>query len=415
MDRINGAGTVDIGGGRRGFIDEDLGVGQEGTEVTALWLNMTQEEMIKVIESAGLVLNPADWTQLWQALQILGLSAGARSRRWTAVISMTTSSAPGAPAAGDTYLVPAGATGIWATQVGKIAEWNGAAWFYFAPVDGHGISLPDGRVFERIGGAYVEKLALDAQSGKWNYAVAGGTANALTATLFPTPASLASLVGAPIRVRASAVNTGAATLNVNELGAIPIVKFGEVALTGGEIPANAIVELVYNGTSFQLFTASSSLSVAGASTIKAPKLVTLDVAQAANISCPSAVDTVLSYPTVVQNNLGTSTWNGSRLTIGAGEGGLWSLRSTWVFYAPVTGAYAVGRFRKNGSIVLLDAIPGYHVAGGGSVITATGIVKLVPGDYVEFCAYHQASGAQPAYYDTVADRTHFAAQLISAY
>jgi len=151
MDRINGAGTVDIGGGRRGFIDEDLGVGQEGTEVTALWLNMTQEEMIKVIESAGLVLNPADWTQLWQALQILGLSAGARSRRWTAVISMTTSSAPGAPAAGDTYLVPAGATGIWATQVGKIAEWNGAAWFYFVPVAGHGTSLPDGRVFERSG------------------------------------------------------------------------------------------------------------------------------------------------------------------------------------------------------------------------------------------------------------------------
>jgi hypothetical protein len=414
MDRINGAGTVDIGGGRRGFIDEDLGVGQEGTEVTALWLNMTQEEMIKVIESAGLVLNPADWTQLWQALQILGLSAGARSRRWMAVISMTTSSAPGAPAAGDTYLVPTGATGIWATQVGKIAEWNGTAWYYFTPVDGHGISLPDGRVFERIGGAYVEKLALDAQSGKWNYAIAGGTANALTVTLAPVPASLASLVGAPIRVRTSAANTGAATLNVNGLGAVPIVKFGEVALTGGEIPANAIVELVYNGTSFQLFTASSSLSVAGASTTKAPKLIAMDAAQNANVSIPTSVDTKVLFNNTIFNNLGTSTWDGSRLTVGAGEGGLWSIRGSWLFNTPTTGVFCVARFKKNGTIAVIESVPAYAIAGGGSVLSAVGVVRLVPGDYIEFFAYHQAGSTQNALLDA-ADRTHFAAQLISAY
>lgn len=38
------------------------------------------------------------------------------------------------------------------------------------PPEGHGVSLPDGRVFEKIGGVYVEKLALDTQTGKWNYA-----------------------------------------------------------------------------------------------------------------------------------------------------------------------------------------------------------------------------------------------------
>ena len=247
MDRINGSGTVDIGSGRRGFIDENLGVGQIGTEVTALWLNMTQEEMIKVIESAGLVLNPADWTQLWQALQILGLSAGARSRRWTAVISMTLSSAPGSPAAGDTYLVPTGATGIWATQVGKIAEWNGTAWYYFTPVDGHGISLPDGRVFERTSGTYVEKLALDAQSGKWNYAVAGGTANAITASLNPAPAALQA--GLRISLLIANANTGSVTLNLNGLGATNVRDRSGAELNSGDL-APGIHGFAFDGTNW---------------------------------------------------------------------------------------------------------------------------------------------------------------------
>lgn len=252
MDRINGDGTVDIGGGRRGFIDEDLSVGQKGTEVSALWLNMTQEEMIKVIETAGLVLNPSDWTQLWQALQILGLSAGARSRRWTAVSSMTLASAPGAPASGDTYLVPTGATGIWASQVGKIAEWNGTAWFYSTPSDGHGISLPDGRIFERIGSGYVEKVALDAQSGKWIFSEGGGSANAITATLNPTPLSLASLVGAGIRVRVPTANTSAAvTLNANGLGAIPVARRNATTLRAGDIRVG-MNDFVYDGTYWRL-------------------------------------------------------------------------------------------------------------------------------------------------------------------
>ncbi|MCJ9720781.1 hypothetical protein MOV66_10180 [Agrobacterium sp. SHOUNA12C] len=69
MDRINGSGTIDIGSGRRGFRDENLGTGIEGTEVTALFLNMIQEEISKVIESAGIVLDPADWAQLAKAIQ----------------------------------------------------------------------------------------------------------------------------------------------------------------------------------------------------------------------------------------------------------------------------------------------------------------------------------------------------------
>ncbi|MCZ7933567.1 DUF2793 domain-containing protein [Agrobacterium leguminum] len=249
MDRINGADTIDIGGGRRGFRDENLIVGTAGTEVTAAWLNMVQEELLKVITEAGLVPNEGDWTQLWQALQALGLAPD-RSRRWLAVNSVTLSSAPGAPAVGDTYLVPTGATGIWAANVGKIALWSGIAWTYLTPVDGHGISLPDGRVFERVAGAYVEKLALDAQSGKWQYAVAGGTANALTATINPAPVALTA--GMKIRLKIASTNTAAATLNVNGLGAVSIRKADISASEARDLVKDAVVDFIFDGTFWQI-------------------------------------------------------------------------------------------------------------------------------------------------------------------
>ncbi len=47
-----------------------------------------------------------------------------------AVLSRTTTAPPVSPATGDTYIVPAGATGAWAGQTGKFACWLDAAWSY---------------------------------------------------------------------------------------------------------------------------------------------------------------------------------------------------------------------------------------------------------------------------------------------
>lgn len=248
MDRINGADTIDIGGGRRGFIDEDLGVGQAGTEVTALWLNMIQEEVAAVIEAEGLVLSPGDWTQLLQAIRARDLARSA----WRPVLSVSQTAPPGAPVRGDTYVIPAGATGAWAGQAQKLAEWSGTAWTFTVQKEGHGVSIPDGRVYLKVSGVYVEKLAQDSQSGKWNYGDAGGTANALTLTLAPVPISYAALTGAPIRVKTgAAANTGAMTINVNGLGAKDITSIDGSAMGPGQVPAGSILLLVYDGVKFQ--------------------------------------------------------------------------------------------------------------------------------------------------------------------
>lgn len=73
------------------------------------------------------------------------------------VLSMTVTAQPGAPAEGDTYLIPAGATGTdWATySAGDIAHYYGGAWYNYAPTEGLCITnLADGLRYQRTATAW---------------------------------------------------------------------------------------------------------------------------------------------------------------------------------------------------------------------------------------------------------------------
>lgn len=89
-----------------------------------------------------------------------------------------------------------------------------------------------------------------AQSNSLNYAAATGAANAYAVTLAPGITSLTT--GQIVTFRANLANTGAATLNVNGLGAAAIRKNGDAALAANDIKANQIVTVVYDGTAFQM-------------------------------------------------------------------------------------------------------------------------------------------------------------------
>ncbi|GAA0616766.1 hypothetical protein [Paenochrobactrum glaciei] len=84
------------------------------------------------------------------------------------------------------------------------------------------MSLPDGRVFQRVGGVYVQKIAQDVQSGKWNDAEAGAAANALTVNLTPLPGGYTA--GMLLNIIIPFDCDELATLSVNELPAKPIVR-----------------------------------------------------------------------------------------------------------------------------------------------------------------------------------------------
>lgn len=77
--------------------------------------------------------------------------------------------------------------------------------------------------------------------------IASGT-NTYTATYSPTPTAYVS--GMPVLVTFTNGNTGASTLNLNSLGAIPIVKGISTAVASGDIPVGTSLWLLYNGTNF---------------------------------------------------------------------------------------------------------------------------------------------------------------------
>jgi hypothetical protein len=68
----------------------------------------------------------------------------------------------------------------------------------------------------------------------------------------PSPAITAYSTGQIITFKANTANTGAATLNVNSLGAKTIKKNYNVDLATGDIVANQIIQVIYDGTNFQL-------------------------------------------------------------------------------------------------------------------------------------------------------------------
>lgn len=164
MDRTEGSNFINIGGGRRGFQDQNAEAGVPGTRVTADHLNAIQEEILAVIENAGISPDKANWKQLDDAIRKLTTKivndyniplAQLNCLPWLPVISLSQKAPPAKPAVGDIYVVPEGGNGEWSNKAGQIAEWNGSKWLFSNSTNGHGIGLPDGLFYIKIDGVYV--------------------------------------------------------------------------------------------------------------------------------------------------------------------------------------------------------------------------------------------------------------------
>lgn len=84
-----------------------------------------------------------------------------------------------------------------------------------------------------------------------NYLLDVGTANAYVVA-FAGSLTTSYTAGLLIQFRIANANTGASTLNVNSLGAKSIVNTNGSALVAGQLPANGIAIVQYDGTNFQL-------------------------------------------------------------------------------------------------------------------------------------------------------------------
>lgn len=93
------------------------------------------------------------------------------------VKSRTTTAPPGSPAEGDAYLVPASATGAWASEDDNLTVYDGSTWEFFAPGEGWQVIVHDEDLVARyLSGAWG---GFSAPSGATVAASANGAASAL--------------------------------------------------------------------------------------------------------------------------------------------------------------------------------------------------------------------------------------------
>ncbi len=98
------------------------------------------------------------------------------------------------------------------------------------------------------GNKYVTQTGLQHNAEK--YAADAGANDTYAITLSPVPTSYTN--GMIVYFKANTANTGAATLNVNSLGAKTIVKGVNTTLADGDITAGMFVTVIYDGTNFVL-------------------------------------------------------------------------------------------------------------------------------------------------------------------
>jgi hypothetical protein len=103
------------------------------------------------------------------------------------------------------------------------------------------------------------------QSGAQIYGVDAGSTDAYSVTLTPTLTSY--VAGQSFDIFCNSANTGAATLNIDGLGAKTIVNPNGTTLTDNEIIGGQIIHVVYDGTHFQMISSGSSGGGGGSGTV----------------------------------------------------------------------------------------------------------------------------------------------------
>jgi hypothetical protein len=95
------------------------------------------------------------------------------------------------------------------------------------------------------------------QDGSFQYLTSVTGTNTITAL---APLSMSALAaGQVFRFIVAATNTSSVTLNINSIGAKSITKNGTTALTANDLVINSVVEVIYDGTQFQLVNPANTI------------------------------------------------------------------------------------------------------------------------------------------------------------
>jgi hypothetical protein len=192
------------------------------------------------------------------------------------------------------------------------------------------------------------------QSTSQLYGADGGSTDAYAISMSPTVTVLG--IGELINFKANTANTGAATLNVDGLGAVPILKNGATALATNDILAGQIVTVIYDGTNFQM-----QSQVGNAAAITGGRLISRQIltsGSSATYTKPGGVNMIIVEAVGGGGNGAGATATLTTLAAGGGGGG--GGYCSKMYTSPsATYTYTVG---GAGTSTTFDVL----VAGGGS-------------------------------------------------
>lgn len=121
-----------------------------------------------------------------------------------------------------------------------------------------------GFIHTNVGNASARNnYAVTSQVQDGSYIWTGTLSGTDTYTGTLSPAILTYTAGVKYRSLVTNANTGAATVNLNSLGAKSFRKNGATALSAGDILAGSIIEYAYDGTNFQLLNVGNLASLSG--------------------------------------------------------------------------------------------------------------------------------------------------------
>ena len=238
------------------------------------------------------------------------------------------------------------------------------------------------------------------QSNGANYITVAGTADVITGGV--TPALTAYAAGNEFVFVVGSTNTTNVTLNVDGLGAKAITKDGTGALTAGDLTAGDVALVVYDGTRFQLVSASYGVSSwGGGTTGLTPASATTGAVSLAGTLVVANGGT--GAATLAANNVLLGNGTSAVQVVAPGTSGnvLTSNGTTWSSTAPAvsgvttfaggtTGLTPAGA--TSGAISLAGTLAVANGGTGGTTSTGTGAVVLATNPALVGYTVNTASG-----------------------
>jgi len=219
------------------------------------------------------------------------------------------------------------------------------------------------------------------------YGTASGT-NTLTMTLGNVPAYVEGML---VAFKNTTANTGAATLNINTLGAKSIKKANGNTLTSGSLKAGGIYQLRYDGSNFILLGEGGEYGTATALQVLKGYTVGTENGIVNGLASGDPVNTFFAGNTwiaasAVSGSQGGPTVPTKRGEIKVNKSGV--IRVSFELAGQTTSSYAYGQIYKNGVAVGVQRSTNSPQP---SYITYTEDITVTEGDLIQLYVWQSSS------------------------